>query len=99
MKTIRRLLYGEVILAVILVTLGFVTLFYFFDFVEELQAVGKYRETGYTVAQALTEADRADALRILSAIGTCEELQAEHHLDLMTATVGAGPATRTLPAV
>ena len=53
MKTIRRLLYGEVLLAVLLVTLGFVTLFYFFDFVEELQAVGKYSATGYTVAQAL----------------------------------------------
>ncbi len=53
MKTIRRLLYGEVVLAVALVTLGFVSLFYFFDFVEELQAVGKHRETGYTVAQAL----------------------------------------------
>ncbi len=53
MKTIRRLLYGEVVLAVVLVTLGFVTLFYFFDFVDELQAVGKYRENGYTVAQAL----------------------------------------------
>nr|WP_295771859.1 LPS export ABC transporter permease LptG [Rhodoferax sp.] len=53
MKTIRRLLYVEVILAVALVTLGFVTLFYFFDFVEELQAVGKHKDTGYTVAQAL----------------------------------------------
>ncbi len=53
MKTIRRLLYGEVILAVALVTLGFVTLFYFFDFVEELQAVVKHQDTGYTVAQAL----------------------------------------------
>ncbi len=53
MKTIRRLIYGEVIVAVILVTLGFVTLFYFFDFVEELQSVGKHKDTGYTVAQAL----------------------------------------------
>jgi lipopolysaccharide export system permease protein len=53
LKTIRRLLYGEVVLAVTLVTLGFVSLFYFFDFVEELQTVGKHRETGYTVAQAL----------------------------------------------
>ena len=53
MKTIRRLLYGEVVIAVLLVTLGFVSLFYFFDFVEELQAVGKHRDTGYTVAQAL----------------------------------------------
>ena len=53
MKTVRRLLYGEVVMAVVLVTLGFVTLFYFFDFVEELQAVGKHKATGYTVAQAL----------------------------------------------
>lgn len=53
MKTIRRLLYGEVIVSVILVTLGFVSLFYFFDFVEELQSVGKHRDTGYTIAQAL----------------------------------------------
>ena len=53
MRTIRRLLYGEVIVAVILVTLGFVSLFYFFDFVEELQSVGKHRDTGYTIAQAL----------------------------------------------
>ncbi len=53
MNTIRRLLYGEVVIAVVLVTLGFVSLFYFFDFVEELQAVGKHRDTGYTVAQAL----------------------------------------------
>jgi lipopolysaccharide export system permease protein len=53
MKTVRRLLYSEVVLAVVLVTLGFVSLFYFFDFVEELQSVGKHRDTGYTVAQAL----------------------------------------------
>ena len=46
MKTIRRLLYGEVMVAVLLVTLGFVSLFYFFDFVEELQAVGKHRGNG-----------------------------------------------------
>ncbi len=53
MKTVRRLLYSEVVLAVVLVTLGFVSLFYFFDFVEELQSVGKHRDTGYTVVQAL----------------------------------------------
>jgi lipopolysaccharide export system permease protein len=41
------------VLSVALVTLGFVSLFYFFDFVEELQTVGKHRQTGYTVAQAL----------------------------------------------
>ena len=35
MKTIRRLFYGEVVVAVALVTLGFMGLFYFFDFVFE----------------------------------------------------------------
>ena len=53
MKTLRRLLYGEMLVSVALVTLGFVTLFYFFDFVEELQAVTKHAATGYSVVQAM----------------------------------------------
>lgn len=53
MKTIRRLLYAEVVMAVVLVTLGFVTLFFFFDFVEELQSVARAGTVGYTVAHAL----------------------------------------------
>jgi lipopolysaccharide export system permease protein len=53
MKTIRRLFYGEVVLAVTLVTLGFVALFFFFDFVEELQSVGRHSATGYRIPQAL----------------------------------------------
>ncbi len=53
MKTIRRLFYGEVITAVALVTLGFVALFFFFDFVEELQSVGRNSVLGYKIPQAL----------------------------------------------
>lgn len=53
MKTIRQLFYREVLVAVALVTLGFVTLFYFFDFVEELKGVGNYSSSGYTIAKAL----------------------------------------------
>lgn len=53
MKTLRRLLYGEVIVAVSLVTLGFIALFFFFDVVEELQAVGKIKAVGYQIPQAL----------------------------------------------
>lgn len=53
MKTVRRLLYGEVLVSVALVTIGFATLFYFFDFVEELQAVTKHAATGYTAMQAM----------------------------------------------
>ena len=53
MKTLRRLLYGEVIVAVFLVTLGFMALFFFFDAVEELQAVGRLKVVGYQIPQAL----------------------------------------------
>ena len=53
MKTIRRLLYREVLIAVTLVTLGFVCLFFFFDFVEELQSVNRVSSAGYKVPQAL----------------------------------------------
>ena len=53
MKTVRRLFFSEVVLAVTLVTLGFVALFYFFDFVEELQNVGRNSALGYKIPQAL----------------------------------------------
>ncbi|SFC55952.1 lipopolysaccharide export system permease protein [Polaromonas sp. OV174] len=41
MKTIRRLIYGEVLTAIALVALGFLALFCFFDLVDELQYLGK----------------------------------------------------------
>ena len=53
MKTVRRLFYGEVVMAVALVTLGFVALFYFFDFVEELQSVTRHSAAGYRIPQAM----------------------------------------------
>lgn len=53
MKTLRRLFYGEVVIAVTLATLGFIALFSFFDFVEELQSVGRYSAAGYKIPQAL----------------------------------------------
>lgn len=40
MKTIRRLIYGEVLTAVAFVLLAFLSLFFFFDFVDELSALG-----------------------------------------------------------
>jgi lipopolysaccharide export system permease protein len=53
MKTVRRLFYGEIALMVLLVTLGFIALFFFFDFVEELQSVGKHGASGYQIPQAM----------------------------------------------
>ena len=52
MKTIRRLIYKEVIAAVVFVAVGFLALFFFFDFVDELPAVGK-GTTPYRLTQAL----------------------------------------------
>lgn len=46
MKTIRRLVYGEVLMAIALVTLGFLALFCFFDLVDELQYLGKNNGLG-----------------------------------------------------
>ena len=53
MKTVRRLLCREVVVAVALVTLGFAALFFFFDFVEELQSVNHIGAIGYRIPQAL----------------------------------------------
>jgi lipopolysaccharide export system permease protein len=40
MKTVRKLIYREVITSICLVTLGFLSLFLFFDLVDELPAIG-----------------------------------------------------------
>lgn len=54
MKTIRRLIYGEVLTAVAFVTLGFLSLFFFFDFVEEIQSIGRHAAAEYKLVHALT---------------------------------------------
>jgi lipopolysaccharide export system permease protein len=41
MKTIRRLIYGEILMTTGFVLLAFLALFFFFDFVEELPALGR----------------------------------------------------------
>lgn len=41
MRTIRRLIHAEMFLAVVFVTLGFLALFAFFDFVDQLPAIGR----------------------------------------------------------
>lgn len=41
MKTIRRLIYREVLMTTGFVLLAFLSLFFFFDFVEELSAIGR----------------------------------------------------------
>jgi lipopolysaccharide export system permease protein len=41
MKTLRKLIYAETLLSITLVTVGFLTLFTFFDLVDELQNLGR----------------------------------------------------------
>lgn len=53
MKTIRHLIYGEVLAAVAFVAMGFLALFFFFDFVEELQSIGQGIGGGYQLRHAL----------------------------------------------
>lgn len=55
MNTIRRLIYGEVLRAVAFVLLAFLSLFFFFDVVDELADVGKASPLGpvYQLSHAL----------------------------------------------
>ncbi len=54
MKTVRRLIYGEVLYAVSFITLCFLCLFLFFDLVEEIQSISRYVATGYGLVPALS---------------------------------------------
>ena len=53
MKTVRRLVHGEILRAVLFVTLAFLALFLFFDLVDELQTVQRYGHSGYALQHAL----------------------------------------------
>jgi lipopolysaccharide export system permease protein len=50
MKTVRRLLYRDIVWSVVFVALAFLSLFFFIDFVDELEKVGR---NGYTLQQAV----------------------------------------------
>jgi lipopolysaccharide export system permease protein len=52
MKTVRQLLYRDIVASVLFVALAFLSLFFFFDFVDELASVGNRGRTVWTAAQA-----------------------------------------------
>ena len=56
MKTIRRLIYGEVLIATGYVLLAFLSLFFFFDFVEELASIGQPSRLDPKITYELTHA-------------------------------------------
>lgn len=49
MRTVRRLLYRDIVWSVVFVAVAFLSLFFFIDFVDELENVGKH---GYTLGHA-----------------------------------------------
>ena len=53
MKTVRRLLHREILRSVAFVLLGFLSLFTFFDLVDELQTLNRLAAIGYKLQHAL----------------------------------------------
>ncbi len=106
MKTIRRLIYAEVLKAVAFVTLGFLSLFFFFDFVDELQSVGKPGGGSYGAVQALVYVALLipnhlyELLPIAVLIGTIFVMarlaQSSEYTILRTSGLGPWRALRTL---
>lgn len=104
MKTIRRLIYGEVISAVAFVTLGFLALFLFFDFVDEVQSLG--RVAGYGIVQAaafvglMIPSHLYELLPIAVLIGTIFVMarlaQSSEYTILRTSGLGPWRALKTL---
>lgn len=53
MKTIRRLIYAEIVRSVAFIALAFLLLFFFFDLIDELGDRGQGAARGYTLSYAL----------------------------------------------
>ena len=105
MKTIRRLLYSEVLAAVAFVTVGFLALFFFFDLLDELPNVGRglssYRLTQAFVYVALMVPSHLyELLPIAVLIGTIFVMarlaQSSEYTILRTSGLGPWRAMRTL---
>ena len=106
MKILRNFLYKEIILAVAFVTLGFLALFFFFDFVDELRWVGRSGESGYQVSHALAYVALAipnhlyELLPITVLIGTIFVMarlaQSSEFTIMRTSGMGPWRALRTL---
>lgn len=105
MKTIRRLIYVEVVQAVAFVSLGFLALFFFFDFVDELPNLGRgiqpYRMTQALLYVALRmPAHLYELLPIAVLIGTIFVMarlaQSSEYTILRTSGLGPWRALRAL---
>ncbi len=105
MRTIRRLIYREVLGAVLFVAIGFLALFFFFDFVDDLPNVGK-SGSAYRLTQALAYVTLLipnhlyELLPIAVLIGTIFVMarlaQSSEYTILRTSGLGPWRAMRTL---
>ncbi len=108
MKTIRRLIYREVLAAVVFVAVGFLALFFFFDFVDDLPNVGR-AGGAYRLTQALAyvtlmiPSHLYELLPIAVLIGTIFVMarlaQSSEYTILRTSGLGPWRALRTLLAL
>ncbi len=110
MKTIRRLIYGEVLLATGFVLLAFLSLFFFFDFIEEVGSIGKASRLDPKVTYELSHALLYVALllpsRIYELLPICVLIgsvavlvrlaQSSEYTILRTSGLGPWKALRTL---
>jgi lipopolysaccharide export system permease protein len=98
MRTIRRLLYRDVLVAVAFVTLAFLALFYFIDFVEELERLRRGAPAWHAALLALLElpSHLYDVFPIMVLIGTVVSLarlaQTSEFTILRTGGLGPGRA-------
>jgi lipopolysaccharide export system permease protein len=109
LKTIRRLIYAEVLKSVAFVALGFLALFFFFDFIDELQSISRSSALGYGVPQALMyvalliPSHLYELLPIAVLIGTIFVMarlaQSSEYTILRTSGLGPWRALRTLLAL
>ena len=106
MKTVRRLLYRDIITSVAYVALAFLSLFFFIDFVDELEDVGRQ---GYAVQHAAMSSllelpgRLYELLPIAVLIGTIFSLsrmaQSSEYTILRTGGLGPGRALALLTAL
>jgi lipopolysaccharide export system permease protein len=111
MRTLRRLIYGEVLAAVAFVTLGFIALFFFFDLVDELPYVARSAAApdGYQLTHALiyvtllVPSHLYELLPIAVLIGAIFVMarlaQSSEYTILRTSGLGPWRALRTLMAL
>lgn len=106
MITVRRYLYRQIVVAVVFVALAFLSLFFFIDFVDELQGVGRQ---GYTVGDAAltcllsVPGHLYELFPIALLIGTIYTLsrlaQSSEFVILRTAGLGPGRALMALTSL